>query len=217
MTRLARSATPSPPSTRAMSAATRSKPPPSPGAGSQPTPSRSRFRAWSGTRASSRSTPPWRAPTSMPNAGRRAGCRRAGLSISGDDADLNRAYAYALTSVGSYSDAITISSAPSSCARLTCRRISSWPAYTWPAMKTRAPLTSTTTSSPSTRATPAPCCASAWLTARSANSRARSASARTRCQRRNRPRSAIPTGLALLPRAPLRAIARRFRAVPRAR
>ena len=28
-----------------------------------------------------------------------------GLSISGDDADLNRAYAYALTSVGSYSDA----------------------------------------------------------------------------------------------------------------
>ena len=30
-----------------------------------------------------------------------------GLSISGDDADLNRAYAYALTSVGSYSDAIT--------------------------------------------------------------------------------------------------------------
>lgn len=30
-----------------------------------------------------------------------------GLSISGDDADLNRAYAYALTAVGSYSDAIT--------------------------------------------------------------------------------------------------------------
>lgn len=30
-----------------------------------------------------------------------------GLSISGDDADLNRAYAYALSSVGSYSDAIT--------------------------------------------------------------------------------------------------------------
>ena len=30
-----------------------------------------------------------------------------GLSLSGDDADLNRAYAYALTSVGSYSDAIT--------------------------------------------------------------------------------------------------------------
>jgi len=30
-----------------------------------------------------------------------------GLSISGNDADLNRAYAYALTSVGSYSDAIT--------------------------------------------------------------------------------------------------------------
>ena len=30
-----------------------------------------------------------------------------GLSIDGDDADLNRAYAYALTSVGSYSDAMT--------------------------------------------------------------------------------------------------------------
>ncbi len=30
-----------------------------------------------------------------------------GLSISGDDADLNRAYAYALTAVGAYSDAIT--------------------------------------------------------------------------------------------------------------
>ena len=30
-----------------------------------------------------------------------------GLSISRDDADLNRAYAYALTAVGSYSDAIT--------------------------------------------------------------------------------------------------------------
>lgn len=30
-----------------------------------------------------------------------------GLSISGDDADLNRAYAYALQSVGSYGDAIT--------------------------------------------------------------------------------------------------------------
>ena len=30
-----------------------------------------------------------------------------GLSISGNDADLNRAYAYALTSVGAYSDAIT--------------------------------------------------------------------------------------------------------------
>ena len=30
-----------------------------------------------------------------------------GLSISGDDADLNRAYAYALTAVGAYDDAIT--------------------------------------------------------------------------------------------------------------
>ena len=48
-----------------------------------------------------------RAYAAMTSAGR-TGWKRAsgGLTINGDDAQLNRAYAYALQSVGSYSEAI---------------------------------------------------------------------------------------------------------------
>ena len=66
------------------------------------------------------------------------------------------------------------------CALPGCRRILSWRVCIWRGTKTRAPLTSTTAFYPSTRATPAACCACAWLTEKSANSPAPWASARTR-------------------------------------